>query len=118
MNNQDREKRQLTCESVAFVPMTISTPINLKPFIRSLPITASISGNPILEPTSCGTFILTQEICVKVPIEIMIESNIGNTFPNYVDSPIAHYPTKQKPMTTPNVVIDKRPCPSHNLVIY
>ena len=63
------------CESAAYVSMTISTPISLTPCIKELPITVSISGDPVIEPTGCGKFILTQELCVKVPIEITIESN-------------------------------------------
>lgn len=61
--------------------MKISTPINLEPCIKELPITVCPMGEPVLEETPCGSFILTQELCVKVGIEITIEANVGNTKP-------------------------------------
>lgn len=77
ISNQGVVEDSESCESVAYIPMKISIPVNLKPCIKELPISACIKGEPVLEKTSCGTFILTQELCVKVPIEITIESNIG-----------------------------------------
>ena len=76
-----------TCESTVYIPMTISTPISLEPVIRELPITVSSCGEPVLEQRPCGRYILTQELCVKVPIEISIASHIGNT-PPCCDTPI------------------------------
>lgn len=71
-----------TCKSVACVPMKVSTPIDLKPFVRSLPISACICEEPELTPTPCGTFILTQKICFEVPIEIGVKTKIGNPLVN------------------------------------
>lgn len=118
MTNQDKAKHQKTCESVAYIPMTVSTPISLKPFIRKLPITASMCGNPVLKPTPWGTFILTQKMYVKVPIEISMSANIGNPSSYFGDSPIGNYSTNPKNIYTPNVVIDKKPCQSHKIITY
>lgn len=80
-SNKDGVANSQTCESTAYMPMTISTPISLEPIIKKLPITVSICGEPVLEQRPCGKYIMIQELCVKVPIEISVESNIGNAPP-------------------------------------
>lgn len=110
MGIDDRVLNLQVCESAAYIPMTISTPISLRPCIRKLPITATICGDPVLEPTPCGTFILTQKLYVKVPIEISIDSNIGSTPPCCGNLPISVCPPRPRYKNTPNVIIDKQPC--------
>lgn len=119
MSDQNMVLDNQTCESVAYIPMQVSTPINLKPFARKLPISACICGEPEFTPTSCGTFILTQTICVRVPIEIGVKSKIG--FPHGGSNkpkPTKDKPTKDKPTndnstkpgfnhwTKPNIIVD------------
>lgn len=105
ISNQERLEESQSCESLAYIPMKISTPISLTPRIKQLPITACISGEPVLEQTSCDTFILTQELCVKVPIEIKIKSNIGKN-PPCCDRPYGgKRPTRPRYKGNPNVVI-------------
>lgn len=105
ISSQDIVEDSQPCESIAYIPMKISTPITLKPCIKRLPITACISGEPVLEQISCSTFILTQELCVKIPIEITIKSNIGNRPPCCGRLPIGNRPQRPKYKNTPNVVI-------------
>lgn len=104
MNSKDRAEDSQSCESIAYIPMKISTPISLSPCIKKLPITACISGEAILEQISCDTFILTQELCVKVPIEITIKSNVGNQ-PPCCSRPIGKRPKRPRYKGTPNIVI-------------
>ncbi len=82
MSNRNLVTNPQTCESFVYVPMKVSTPIDLKPFVRELPIRACICEEPELTPTSCGTFIVTQRICFEIPIEIGVESKIGDSFVN------------------------------------
>ncbi|MDR7855967.1 hypothetical protein [Tissierella sp.] len=48
-------------------------------FVR---ISAEICGEPELTPTPCGTYILTQDLCVKVALEIDINSASSNKYPH------------------------------------
>lgn len=105
ISSQDRVGDSQSCESIAYIPMKISTPINLKPCIKKLPITACISGEPILEQTSCDTFILTQELCVKIPIKIMIKSTIGKKTPCFGKLPMCKSSQKPTYKNSPNVVV-------------
>lgn len=108
MSNKANLTQKKACESIAYIPLSVSTPLSLKPCIRKLPITAEICGEPELTPTPCGTYILTQNLCVRVPIEIDIKSQIGNTYP-HCDGPPA--PPNFNHLGPPNVVIgNKRPC--------
>lgn len=79
--NEDGIEGLQTCETAACMPMTISTPISLRPIIRKLPVTVSVCEEPVLEQTPCGRYILTQELCVRVPIEISVESTIESPPP-------------------------------------
>lgn len=76
-----------TCETEAFLPMTVSAPVSVKPFIRELPITASCCGDPVLTPIpppcrdkGICSFVITQNICIQIPIEIGARSLVGNPF--------------------------------------
>lgn len=73
-----RDMNSQSCESVAYVPMKVSTPIDLKPFVRELPIRACLCDEPELRETPCGTFILTQRICFEIPVEIGVRTKIGD----------------------------------------
>ena len=88
MSKIDDAIKQKTCKSVAYVPLRISTPISLKPHIRKLPISAEICGEPELTPTHCGTYILTQTLRVRVPIEIDITAKIGKSCLRFRKPPI------------------------------
>lgn len=88
-----------TCESVAYVPMKVSTPIDLKPFVRKLPISACICEEPQLTPTECGTFILTQKICFEIGIEIGVDTKVKDPIINPKNTPDKHIYTK--PNKTP-----------------
>ncbi|TJX12951.1 hypothetical protein E9840_11485 [Tissierella creatinini] len=102
MSNRNLVTNPQTCESVAYVPMKVSTPIDLKPFVRELPIRACVCEEPELTLTPCGTFIVTQRICFEIPIEIGVESKIGNPFVNPKHKP---YKEKYYHWSTPNVTI-------------
>lgn len=78
-----------TCQSEAFLPMTVSAPVQVKPFVRELPINAFCCGDPVLTriPPPCRgkdgvicSFIITQNICVEIPIEIGVRSRVGDPF--------------------------------------
>lgn len=82
-----------TCPSEAFVPMTLCTPVTVRPFVRPfvrpLPTTTFYCGDPIVTPGSAEcpgvrngtvTFTVTQDICVKVPIEFGAETMVGDLF--------------------------------------
>ena len=107
ISNKDGVANSQTCESTAYMPMTISTPISLEAIIKKLPITVSICEEPVLEQRPCGRYILIQELCVKVPIEISVESNIGNTPPCCGCITRESSPTRPKYSNTPNVIIDE-----------
>ncbi len=105
ISSQDGVGDSQQCESLAYIPMKISIPISLEPCVKKLPITACINKQAVLEETSCGTFILTQELCVKVPIEITIKSDIGNTTPGFGKLPNGNLQRKPRYKYTPNVVV-------------
>lgn len=107
MSNQDSVMQQNTCESVAYIPLTVSIPISLEPCIRKLPISAKPCGEPELMPTPWGTYIMTQNLCVRVPMEIDIESKIGHTH-THCEKP---NPFEHTNWGSPNVVIGTNgPC--------
>lgn len=80
MDNHGNYIEESACESIAYIPLKVSAPISLKPCIRQLPITAEICGKPKLKPTTCGTYILTQHLTVKVPMEIDVKSIIDDSY--------------------------------------
>lgn len=77
ISHQDKK-----CETVASLPMRISTPVTVVPHIRQLPANISCCGEPTLTPiSSCRggicSFVITQYLCVEIPIEIGATANIG-----------------------------------------
>lgn len=84
--------------------VALHLPISLTPCIKKLPITVSICGEAVLEQRSCGSFILTQELLVKVPLEITIRSDIGSQ-PPCCGRPIAKWPKRPRYKNKPNVII-------------
>ncbi len=76
------------CETVAYLPMRISAPVTVTPFMRELPANVSCCGDPtiISIPNSCRgsgnsrrcSFVITQNLCIEIPIEIGAMSNVGN----------------------------------------
>ncbi len=80
-----------TCPVVGYVPMSVCSPVTVTPFTNVLPTTTFCCGPPIVTPgvTPCPgvengsvSFTITQNICVKVPIEIGATSEVGNPFVN------------------------------------
>lgn len=78
-----------TCPAVGYVPISVCTPVTVTPFANALPTTTFCCGAPIVTPgtTPCPgvengsvTFTITQDICVKVPIEFGADSEVGNPF--------------------------------------
>lgn len=78
-----------TCPAVGFVPISVCSPVTVTPFTNVLPTTTFCCGTPIVAPgtTPClgvengsVTFTITQNICVRVPIEIGAISEVGNPF--------------------------------------
>lgn len=78
-----------TCPAVAFVPFTVCAPVTVTPFVNKLPTTTFCCGSPTVTPgpaTCAGvengsaSFIITQDICVRVPVEFGANSNVGNPF--------------------------------------
>ncbi len=79
------------CPAVGYVPISVCSPLTLTPFTNVLPTSTFCCGAPIVEPgaTSClgeengsVNFTITQNICVKVPIEVGVASEVGNPFVN------------------------------------
>lgn len=78
-----------TCPTVAFVPMTVCAPVTVTPFVNELPTTTFCCGAPIITPgpAECSgvrngscTFTITQDICVRVPVEIGATPDVGDPF--------------------------------------
>jgi hypothetical protein len=79
MRKQDCAIERNDCESVAYIPLRVCTPIELEPCMRILPISLIICGEPEVISTPCGT-ILTLNLCVDVPIEIDVKGKNYNSF--------------------------------------
>lgn len=78
-----------TCPATAFVPMTVCTPVTVTPFVNPLPTTTFCCGSPevLPPPATCGgvrngtvQFIITQDICVRVPVEFGANTSVGAVF--------------------------------------
>jgi len=81
--NIDISHQDKKCETVASLPMRVSAPVTVAPYIRQLPATISCCGEPTLTPiSSCRggrcSFVITQNLCIEIPIEIGATSKIGN----------------------------------------
>lgn len=81
--NIDIKHQDKNCVTVASVPMRISAPVTVVPNIRQLPATISCCGEPTLTPivSPCKgdicSFVVTQYLCIEIPIEIGAISKIG-----------------------------------------
>lgn len=84
-----------TCPATAYVPISVCSPVTVTPFTNVLPTTTFCCGPPRVTngTTPCGgvengsvNFTITQDICVKVPIEIGAISEVGNPFINAGDA--------------------------------
>lgn len=78
-----------TCPAEAFVPMTVCTDVTVTPFVNELPPTTFCCGGPIVtpEPATCPgerngdvKFTISQDICVKVPVEFGATTSVGDPF--------------------------------------
>ncbi|MGI6732498.1 MAG: hypothetical protein ACOX5F_11515 [Anaerovoracaceae bacterium] len=77
------------CIATVFQPARICVPVTVTPFVRELPTTTFCCGDPVVTPgaTTCPgevngscTFTITQDICVRVPIEFGANTTVGDTF--------------------------------------
>lgn len=75
------------CPAVGYVPISVCSPVTVTPFTNVLPTRTFCCGSPTVMPgtTSCpgvengsAEFIISQNICVRVPIEIGATSEVGN----------------------------------------
>lgn len=78
-----------TCPAVGYVPISVCSPVTVRPFVNVLPTTTLCCGSPIISPgippctgveNGTVTFNITQNICVRVPIEVGATSEVGNPF--------------------------------------
>lgn len=78
-----------TCPATAFVPMTVCTPVTVTPFVNELPTTTFCCGDPMVTPgtdmcpgerNGSVTFTITQDICVRVPVEFGATTEVGDLF--------------------------------------
>lgn len=78
-----------TCPAVGYVSASVCSPVTVTPFVNTLPTTTICCGSPIITsgPILCPgvengtiTFNITQNICVRVPIEVGATSEVGNPF--------------------------------------
>lgn len=78
-----------TCPSVAYVPMTLCTPVTVTPFARTIDPTTFCCGEPEVTagPAECPgvrngsvTFTISQDICVRVPVEFGATTVVGDLF--------------------------------------
>lgn len=84
-----------TCPAEAFVPATVCAPVTVTPFVNPLPTTTFCCGDPIItpidpedpEPPTCPgvqngviRFLITQDICVRVPVEFGATTDVGDPF--------------------------------------
>ncbi|MBC8589708.1 hypothetical protein [Wansuia hejianensis] len=76
-----------TYPAEAFVPMTVCTDVTVTPFANELPPTTFCCGGPIVtpEPATCPgerngdvKFTISQDICVKVPVEFGATTSVGD----------------------------------------
>lgn len=75
-----------TCETAAYQPLSVSVPVTVEPFVREGEATTFCYGDPtvIREPARCDyidketcTFVITQNICVKVPVTFGANATVG-----------------------------------------
>lgn len=78
-----------TCEAVAFQPLSISVPVTVTPFVNEGEATTHCCGDPIVIREPAGgdcihdgncTFIITQKICVRIPVTFGATASLGHTF--------------------------------------
>lgn len=75
-----------TCETAAYQPLSVSVPVTVDPFVREGEATTFCCGDPtvIREPAMIDcidhntcTFIITQNICVRVPVTFGANATVG-----------------------------------------
>ena len=78
-----------TCETAAYQPLSVSVPVTVTPFVNEGEATTYCCGDPIVirEPDGSDcihdsdcTFIITQKICVRIPVTFGATASLGRTF--------------------------------------
>lgn len=79
-----------TCETVGYQPARLNVPVTVTPCVRAkTPVTVRC-GSPIVTPCDPGhnscSFVITQKVCVAVPVEIGASANIGKVSVKFEDA--------------------------------
>jgi hypothetical protein len=83
------EQQQGTCEAAAYQPLSVSVPVTVRPFVNKGSPTTYCCGEPIVDLVSAEceeidegacSFVITQKLCVKVPITFGATASVGSTF--------------------------------------
>ena len=78
-----------TCPAFGFQKLSVCVPVTVTPFAKPGATETKCCGDPVVKPgdsTCTGrkngacNFTITQEICVKVPVEFGADVNVGDTF--------------------------------------
>jgi hypothetical protein len=78
-----------TCETAAYQPLNVSVPVTVTPFVNEGEATTYCCGDPIVirEPAEADcihdgncSFIITQKICVRIPVTFGATASLGRTF--------------------------------------
>lgn len=91
MDNQvlSAENKSQTCPATEFQKVSVCVPVTIKPFAKAGVTETICCGNPVVKSgeNKCNgskngtcTFTITQDICVKVPVEFGATSDVGDTF--------------------------------------
>ena len=79
------------CISTAYQKMRVSVPVTVKPVAYDLPATIYCCGDPCIKykPIPCRgvnksicSFVLTQNLCIEIPIVISAKTMVGKSFVN------------------------------------
>lgn len=86
-----------TCPAEGFLRAGVCVPVDITPFVNELPTTTLCCGDPDVvlvdpeEPVTCigepsVRILITQEICVRVPVEIGATSEVGDALINPIEA--------------------------------
>jgi hypothetical protein len=81
-----------TCPAVGYQSVSVCVPVIVKPFAKTGATTTTCCGEPVIvagSNNSCKgtkngscTFTISQDICVKVPVEFGATTEVGDTYVN------------------------------------
>ena len=78
-----------TCPATGFQKVSVCVPVTIKPFAKAGATKTTCCGDPVVKSgdNKCNgtkngtcTLTITQDICVKVPVEFGAISEVGDTF--------------------------------------